>query len=575
MFKYNACVYEIYNHYPLYPWIHFDDFGHFAYAPGALCCTLVPSRHFFKGGVPMDSIMQHYELANFDDFSITGFLVPTGHYAQKIGLIDLFKEHLKIKMKTIHHTPVEKIIELFVSMIAGCPDIKTVNNRLVPDKLAAAAWCQKQFADQSQASLVLHRITPENLLELEEIFQTLFDEQSLARRHPRNDWLIVDVDMTGLPVSPSSRTYEGATFGFMQKEKGKGYKLTCPYTGGEFGEVFGGLFDPGSAHCTAKLTDLLLLIEKRVGSPPSSLAKYRTRIQPLLTQAKILEDRARRRKEEASRARKHERRSILEQRSKRLHVRAELLREEASQALKTSQSFDTLRHHNSRRGILIRGDAGFGSFEDIMLLSELGYDFLLKGYSPRTARVLAKEVAESQWVRFNPILCVAELGIIKLSGCPYPVRVVLGRTKTAKPQVFQYFHLVTTIPERVKDAVELVKFYNARQTIEAFIKTGKNVLHLKHFRVRNFYGIQFTLTLGLLAHNFMNWARREIFAGSPLARMGIREFVEQAMRVPARLKPLEINMPVTLFPETSVYAQVLVCATEKKSSIQMLFPFSN
>jgi len=34
----------------------------------------------------------------------------------------------------------------------------------------------------------------------------------------------------------------------MQKEKDKGYKLTCPYSGGEFGEVFGGLFDPGSAH---------------------------------------------------------------------------------------------------------------------------------------------------------------------------------------------------------------------------------------------------------------------------------------------------------------------------------------
>jgi len=575
MLKYNPRIYGINSYSPRYPGFRFGNYGHFVYAPEAVHCTLVPSRHFFKGGVPMDSIMQHYELANFDDFSITGFLVPTGHYAQKIGLIDLFKQRLKIKMKTIHHTPVEKIIELFVSMISGCPDIKTVNNRLVPDKLAATAWCQKQFADQSQASLVLHRITPENLLQLEEIFQTLFHEQSLARRHPRNKWLVVDVDMTGLPVSPSSRTYERATFGFMQKEKGKGYKLTCPYTGGEFGEVFGGLFDPGSAHCATKLTDLLLLIEKRVGSPPSSLAKYKTRIQPLLTQAKILENRARRREKEASRARKHERRSILERRSKRLYSRAEILREEAAQALKTSQSFDTLRHHNPRRAILIRGDAGFGSIENSTLLIELGYNFLLKGYSPHTARVLAQGVAESQWIRFNPIISVAELGIIKLPRCPYPVRIVLGRTKTAKPQVFQYFHLVTTIPERLIDAVGVVKFYNARQTIEAFIKTGKNVLNLKHFRVRNFYGIEFTLALGLLAHNFMNWARREIFAGTPLARMGIREFVEQAMRVPARLKPLEIDMPITLFPETSVYAQALVRATEKKSSVQMLLPFPN
>jgi len=36
----------------------------------------------------------------------------------------------------------------------------------VPDKLAVATWGQKQFADQSQQSLALHRITPENLLKL-------------------------------------------------------------------------------------------------------------------------------------------------------------------------------------------------------------------------------------------------------------------------------------------------------------------------------------------------------------------------------------------------------------------------
>ena len=52
-----------------------------------------------------------------------------------------------------------------------------------------------------------------------------------------------------------------------------------------------------------------------------------------------------------------------------------------------------------------------------MLLTELGYDFLLKKYSPHTARVLAKEVAKNQWILFNAIIFVAELGIIKRSFC--------------------------------------------------------------------------------------------------------------------------------------------------------------
>jgi len=84
------------------------------------------SRHFFKESLPISSIIEGYKLANFDGSSITGFPIPTGeHYAQKIGLIDLFKEHLKIKMRTVHRTPVEEIIELFISMISGCSDIKS------------------------------------------------------------------------------------------------------------------------------------------------------------------------------------------------------------------------------------------------------------------------------------------------------------------------------------------------------------------------------------------------------------------------------------------------------------------
>jgi hypothetical protein len=249
-------------------------------------------------------------------------------------------------MKTVPHTPVEKVIELFISMIAGCPDVKTVNNRLVPDRLAAAAWCQKEFADQSQVSEVLHRITPENLLQLEEIFPSLFSQQSLAWRHPVSEWLVVDLDLTGLPVSPTSKTYEGAAFGFMQKETGKGYKLTCAYIGGELGEVLGGLFDSGTAHCATKLIDLLLLIEKRVGSPPYSLQRYRASAEQLLTEAQKLEGRSQCRRKEALRARKPQRQAVLDQRARKLDSRAQLLQEKVADSLQIADSFDTLRSAN-------------------------------------------------------------------------------------------------------------------------------------------------------------------------------------------------------------------------------------
>jgi hypothetical protein len=99
-------------------------------------------------------------------------------------------------------------------------------------------------------------------------------------------------------------------------------------------------------------------------------------------------------------------------------------------------------------------------------------------------------------------------------------------------------------------------------------------LILSIFESATSYGIEFTLMLGLLAHNFVNWARREIFAGTPLARMGIREFVEQAMRVPARAELLGMDTFITVFPETSLYAQALIQAIERKSSAQLALLFT-
>lgn len=63
----------------------------------------------------------------------------------------------------------------------------------------------------------------------------------------------------------------------------------------------------------------------------------------------------------------------------------------------------------------------------------------------------------------------------------------------------------------------------------------------------------------------MSWERGEIFASAPLTQIRIREFVEQAMRVPAHLRSLKIDIPVTLFPETNVYTQALICVCSEET----------
>ncbi len=381
---------------------------------------------------------------NFDHISITGFLIPCGLYAQKIGLFDVFEKHLKIDMKTVRYSPIDKVIELLVSIIAGCPDNKTINNRLVPDRLSASAWNLEQFADQSQINILLHRVNQENLQQLEEAYQEIFAAHSLAARYPRNKILTVDVDMTGLPVSPTSTTYEGAEFGHMDKKNtsSKGYQFSIAYIAQEVKEVLGGVVDPGNVHCSTRLPQLIQLIEQRIGTPPlRRTSPMADRLKVLREHLHKIETRVKDQIHALYAARKSSRRETLQRWISKNQKHIASLTAEIKEVETRYYSYLHARHLNSRRLILIRADAGYGTAENISHLYEAGYEFLAKGYSPKTSRKLAQDIPEGLWTKVNLVTEVAEATTHYINGCPYPLRIVVGRNKIAtKPT--QYFHFL-------------------------------------------------------------------------------------------------------------------------------------
>ena len=506
------------------------------------------------------TITKSFDLGNFDHISITGFLIPCGLYAQRISLIEIFAKHLKIDMKSVKHSPIDKVMELFVSIIAGCPDNKTINNRLVPDKLAALAWGQEQFADQSQVNIVLHRVDEENLKELEDIYQDLFRRQGLSVRQSSSQPLVIDVDMTGISVSETSRTYEGAQFGYMEvrEKKAKGYQFSLAYVG-EKEEILGGLLDPGNTHCATKLPDLTRLIEKRVGRPPlrrvSHMQSYLHRLQ---RKDQALRGMVQKKTQQLGAARKSSRIATLSQRISKNKKKMEALTAKINTLQERIESFKQDQNPIGSRLIIIRGDAGYGTADNVALLFELGYEFVLKGYSSSASFSLASSVPEEAWRAINSSLDMVEAQTNFITGCPYPVRIVLGRKKIPGKNP-QYFHLITTLPKTEFGLKQLLKLYNRRQSIEAFIKAGKITLHFRRLRVRTLPGIKFFLTLSLLAYNFITWSKGDLFEGSSLSHIGVREFVDQVMRVPAQWQN-----GVTLFPENNVYAKTFVKTQNQK-----------
>ena len=557
----------------------------------------------------VNSVTFEYTLGAMGEYVDAGLLVAMGHFAHQIGLPAAFRHFVHIKQKQIRYDPIDKLLTFYVSLVDGCGYTSDIDIALKPYPALAQAWTLPTFAGQNAVNDTLHLLTWTHVEQIEAVFQFLFEQQSLACQQPRDVPLIVDVDTMGLRVSPSSRFIEWAELGYFPKTKGqKGLQFSAAFIGAGFREVLGGHLAPGYAHILNQMPALLELIEKRLGTPPrrGDLLQQRAR----LLQAQAREWRARAESCEASiqqryqqlsarqaRARVHQQQiDALKVRAHRLPKRAKPLqtrrathqaklrwyrrREQASlkeierlrqRATHCHQEAAALREEahallelalrpialGQTRLILLRGDAGLGTADTVTLLNERGYLFVLKGRDPRTAHRLADLVAPGDWQCADSHLQAAEVIGQTLTGCPYALRLVLCERTDAKAHVSHYF-LVSNLPVETYGTVELVKFYNGRQTIEAFNKVIGGVLFLRHLRTGNIIANYAVTQMAMLAHDFLSWSAHAFFAGTPYQGIAIRELVQKGLRVVARVTWPQPTLCRTELSANSPYAQAFV-----------------
>lgn len=200
-------------------------------------------------------------------------LVPFGRFAAQIGLIEAL-HRVPFKMKTIDHSPGDKLTELLVHILAGGMHLKELEaspHPLVLDQAVVQAWGQEAFASASGVSDLLRAATPQTVAALQAALRHVtepYRRRLLRALSPA--WLIVDFDLTSLVVSDQATTYEGADFGYMGEvaRVGKGYQFARAQVGGPQDPLLlGGFLHPGrtvSQHC---LAELVALVEAELGRP--------------------------------------------------------------------------------------------------------------------------------------------------------------------------------------------------------------------------------------------------------------------------------------------------------------------
>ena len=150
-------------------------------------------------------------------------LAVVGYCLTRTSFLAPVWAELSLPLKTVDHAPAAKLLDVLVSILAGCRSLAHVNTRLRPDVALAHAWGRDHFADQSTLTRTLDAFTDTEVNHLRHGSEALFRRESRSLRHDfGRDFLCFDIDLSPLPISKHA---EGSTKGKFSEKGGYGRQL--------------------------------------------------------------------------------------------------------------------------------------------------------------------------------------------------------------------------------------------------------------------------------------------------------------------------------------------------------------
>ena len=539
-------------------------------------------------------------------------LVAWGQFAREFGLIEALM-NLPVPQKTVTHAPQTKVLQLLVATLAGCTYLQDMSegpHPLVKDLAVASAWGQPAWADPSGVSRTFQAAdekTVKATLDVLQQFSQPFIDREVILAIRQNGRLWYDADLTGREVSPTSRDYPGAAFGWMSDHVGLGYQAAVISMGSPtYGRILlAGQRHPGDTVATECLQEMVLAAEAATGVHPlrrpeliaqrlraveqsivaqqervasagrqvqaaaaavtaaeAELARRRAVVEALDSEQPV-DQQERPERPQSKLAKARTKQEVYERRVAR---RGEDLAQAEARLKKQRETLAELEvaraalvaHHakmvadNEINGAPVRAvfrlDAGFSSGANLAWLIEMGYEVYTKAHNAKvTAGLLAAKPTEAPWKRVGKNAELwAQAGAL-VSNCPYPLDAAVERFQTG--DTIRYGTLLHFGDDAVgTDPEGWFHSYNGRQTVEAAIKENKGVFEMRHLKLRSPGGLALAEAFALFAANLVRWAavwlaQANETASAPFVPNGAAINVKQLVRTAANTSAWVISQP--------------------------------
>jgi len=465
-------------------------------------------------------------------------LVLLGQFAQHLGLIDRL-EAVPIAQKTVDHRPQTKLIQFLIGILAGLDYLQDFNDApdpLVRDTAVQRAWQQHAFAHYSGISRTLAAADAATLHSLVTALQQVsrpFVEQEVLAIVCAAQPLLLDIDLTGRPVSPTSTSYVDAAFGWMDDGLAKGYQAAISsLSGGPTGRLLlcSQRYD-GRAKSADCLRAAIHAVEQALGCRPrrrsalvqTQVSTCQAALATAQQQLTVVREQIGARQWErdmllqgvtpvASHARQSSR---VEQQLERLSGRTARLTQRIERLQEQLAALETWLVHLEADNtaltgaveVVIRLDAGFATDANLAYLIELGYTVLTKVHSGHTTSRLQRAIpGDASWTPVGANAEALPLGPQRMGEGRYALEALQVRYYLPTEQRHTTLLYYGDVPPPPPS--EWFGQYNGRQVVEAGIKENKGVFTMRRPLVRSPFGMQIQEQCALFAANFVRWAAR-------------------------------------------------------------------
>lgn len=136
--------------------------------------------------------------------------VLCAHY-QANQLLEPLRQ-VQIPIKTRVFSPGDKLIQILLSILAGCGPLYEFNERLKPETGLASMWDLEAFSDQSNLSRMLDALSQKQIGALQEKTHTIGRRISRIPNHDWRSFLWLDFDLSGLPCSKRAEASQKGYF---------------------------------------------------------------------------------------------------------------------------------------------------------------------------------------------------------------------------------------------------------------------------------------------------------------------------------------------------------------------------